>query len=464
MERDIVIIGGGPGGYVAAIKAAQLGNKVTLVESDRIGGTCLNWGCIPTKALYKNAEIIKTLKNIDQFGISIEGFKIDMEKIHKRKDDVVGKLVNGIEQVLSSYDIETIDGIGSLKDRNRVLVRLNNGEEREISTKNIIIATGSKPSVPPIKGVDLDGVHTSDYFINSREIPKRLAIVGGGVIGLEFANIYNELGSTVTILGSEIIKNVDKDISKRMASYLKRNKIKLALKTRAKEIRKEDGELIVVGDKKGKEITTKADSVLLAVGRKPVLEGLNLDNVGVEYDKYGIKVDDHFRTNIDNIYAIGDVIGGVMLAHVASHEGIIAVEKIMGIEKDIDHDIVPACIFVSPEIAQVGLTEEKAKEKGIDYKKSKFMIGANGKALAMGETQGMVKVLSKGEDNTIIGVHIMGPHASSLIHEGALAVYNKLNVKDIEHTIHAHPTLSESFFEGVLGLEDRAIHMAKPKK
>ena len=468
MQNDIVIIGGGPGGYVAAIRAAQLGAKVSLVEERELGGTCLNRGCIPTKALYTNAEILNTLKHINNFGIQVDNYSVDVDQVQKRKQDVVDQLVGGIEKLIKAHSINLLRGRGRILDRNHVHVVLNDGGEETIFTKNIIIATGSRPSIPNIPGADLEGVITSDDILNFKEIPKRLAVAGSGVIGIEFAYIFNALGSEVSVISSTLLKRTDKDITKRLPSILKKQGIKLYDEVRAKEIIKgEDGLIIRASSKKeGKkeDIEIQADTLLMASGRGPILEGLNLDEMEVEYDGNGIKVNDHFETNVEGIYAIGDVIGGIMLAHVASHEGIHAVEHIMGITSNVRQDVVPDCIFINPQIAYVGLTEERAKEKGLDYKVSKFMFGANGKALAMGESEGFVKVISSGEDDKIIGVHIMGPHASDLIHEGALAIAKDMKVEDIANTIHAHPTLGEAFSEAVMGLRNEAIHMAPAKK
>lgn len=466
MQRDIVIIGGGPGGYVAAIRAAQLGGKVTLVEEKALGGTCLNVGCIPTKALYKNAEVVSTLKHADEFGIAVSDYTIDVAKIQERKQNVVDQLVSGIDKVLGSYGVDVLDGRGTIINKNIVKVSLNNGEEREIETKNIIIATGAKPTILPIPGVDLEGVITSNEILSFQKVPKRLAIIGGGVIGIEFAGIFNALGSEVTIFefAPSILVKLDKDIPKRLTTSMKKQGIEIYSSTAVEEIRENNGSLVVVAKGKKGEIEVEVDQVLVSAGRTPLTEGLNLDNAGIDFDKKGIKVDENYQTNIEGIYAIGDVIGGMMLAHEASHEGKSVAERIMGADVSEGHDVVPSCIFISPEIATVGLTEEEAKEKGLNYKVGKFMFGANGKALAMGEPQGFVKVISEGEENTIIGVHIMGPHASDLIHEGTLAIRKKMSAKDISDTIHAHPTLSESFVEAVMGLTNEAIHMVASKR
>lgn len=465
MDFDVVIIGGGPGGYEAAIRGAQLGLKVSLVERDSLGGTCLNRGCIPTKALYRNAEIINTLRNIDEYGIGVDGYSIDVPKIQERKQNIVNQLVGGIGQLLKANKVEVFKGTGSLKDDNTVTVTYEDGKTSDITANNIVIATGSRPLVPPIPGADNPLVYTSDEILEFDELPKSLVIIGGGVIGMEFAAIFNSLGSKVTVIEflPNILAQVDSDLTKRLGVSLKKKGIDIHTSTGVTKIEKDDNGFKVFAEGKKGEIQVQADRVLISTGRKPVTEGLNLEAVGVEFDRKGIRVDKNFKTTAKNIYAIGDVNGKMMLAHVASHQGIKVIEKIAGISRTEITKPVPSCVFIFPEIATVGMTEEEAKNLGVEYKVSKFMFGANGKALALGETEGMVKVLSD-NDNTIIGVHIMGPHASDLIHEGTLAVSERLNVDDIAQTIHAHPTLSEAFLEAVLGLKGEAIHMVPSRK
>jgi dihydrolipoamide dehydrogenase len=462
MNKDVIVIGGGPGGYVAAIKASQLGSNVCLIEKDKLGGTCLNRGCIPTKALWRNAEILNTLKHINEFGIEIDGFNINVEAIQNRKQKVVDQLVSGIEQLLKANKIEVINGTASLKDKNTVVLALSDGSVKELTGKSIIIATGSKTTLPPIEGANLEGILTSDEILSFKEIPNRLAIIGGGVIALEFAGIFAAMGSAVTVVNrSNILKRVDSDIVKRFSVSLKKKGIELITDCSIDKIEKRNELFYVLGENKKGKFEIEAESLLIATGRDPVLEGINLDGLGIEYSKRGIKVDASYETNIKGIYAIGDVNGKVMLAHAASHQGITVAEKIHGIESS-SNSPVPDCIFVFPEISSVGMTEEDAKEQGISYNVSKFMFGANGKALSLGEGEGFVKVLSN-EKEEIIGVHIMGPHASDLIHEGTLAVSTKLKIDDIKNTIHAHPTLSEAFHEAVCGLKGEAIHMVQPK-
>ncbi|MDP4091086.1 MAG: dihydrolipoyl dehydrogenase [Bacillota bacterium] len=472
MDKDIIIIGGGPGGYTAAIRAAQLGAKVAVIEKDELGGTCLNRGCIPTKALYRTAEILNTLKSVDQFGITVDNYKIDVDSIQKRKLGIVEQLVTGIRQLLKANNVEVVAGTAVLKGKNTVEVCESGGNTLCITAANIIIATGSKAVLPPIPGSDLEGIWLSDDILNFTDIPDSLAVIGGGVIGMEFAAIFNALGSKVTVLEymPAILPMVDADLTKRLTAAVKRKGIDINTSTKVKGIEPSAERYTLCCEGKKGEMTVPAQKVLIAVGRAPVTEGLNLTDVGVEYDRKGIKVDENYCTNIEGIYAIGDVNGEILLAHAAAHQGIRAAEHIMGTLQD-DHSDkkvpIPSCIFVFPEIASVGLTEEQAKEQGLNYKVSKFLFGANGKALTLGEPEGMVKVISKasaeneGDEvkETIIGVHIMGPHASDIIHEGVLAVNSELELEAVINTVHAHPTLSEAFSEAVMGLKGQAIHM-----
>ena len=464
MQKEIVVIGGGPGGYVAAIRGAQLGAKVTLIERHKIGGTCLNYGCIPTKTLYRNAELLNTLMHIEDFGIKTGPVSFDIPKIQSRKKEVVDQLVGGIEQLIKINGIELIYGSAEFLSDSDLKITTESGEIRTISCENIIIATGSKPQMPPIEGIDLEGVITSKEILEFTDVPKKLVVIGGGVIGMEFAGIFAAMGSEVTVVeyADQVLGQVDTEISKRFAVSVKKKGIDVHKSTKVTEIIQTENGLTVVGESKKGEVTFDATSVLVSTGRSAVIEGLNLSNTGVEYNLKGICVDEHFRTNVQNVYAIGDVNGKLMLAHAASHQGIAAVDHIMGVLHHGNHDVVPSCIFVFPEISCVGLTEDQAKAEGLEFKKSKFMFGANGKALSIGEPEGFIKVISDMND-IILGVHIMGPHASDLIHEGTLAVSQKMHVDAIAGTIHAHPTLSEAFSEATMGLKGEAIHMAPIK-
>lgn len=467
LTKTIAVIGAGPGGYVAAIRGAQLGANIILIENREVGGTCLNRGCIPTKTYFRNAEIMSNFRRAAEFGIEVGEFKMDGKALQERKNKVVSTLVGGIEQLISSYkNIEFLNGTATIKDKNTVTIELKDGTLKEVSVDNIVIATGSKPQMTETKGVELEGVITSDDLLEMDEIPETLIVVGGGVIGLEFASIYQELGSQVILLASRILKDADKEISRRLTPILKKQGIETYVDIRAREITKEGDKLRVVAKYKEKdeEIEVIGDKVLIASGRGPVMEGLNLDGLGIENDSKGIIVNDEFETTVPGIYAIGDVNRGVQLAHVASAQGEYVMEMIMGHTPDINLDVYPNCVFTMTEVAHVGYTEEELKEKGIPYKSSKFMFGANGKALSLGEGDGIIKILAGTDDKKVLGVHILGPHANDLIAEGALAIANGLDIHSIMRTIHAHPTLSEAFAEATFGLEDQAIHIAPPRK
>lgn len=461
MEKDIVIIGGGPGGYTAAIRAAQLGAEVLLIEAENLGGTCLNKGCIPTKALYQNARMINELNQAEEFGIKLDGFHIDLAEMMQRKQSIVDRLKDGIARLIKLNSIEMLYGKASLVSGDKVKVTDPAGNEIGIKAKNIIIAAGAVPAKPPIPGIDLPGVITSDEILSLDRIPDTLAIIGGGVIGIEFAGIFSALGSKVTVIEflPRILANMDGEISKKLVLSLKKRGISIETDTKVMRISMDNGALsVAAGGKKGESVIL-ADAVLVSTGRAPRTEGLGLEAAGIAYDGKGIKVNESYQTNVPGIYAVGDVTGGLMLAHAAAGEGIAAAEAIMGSKGRLNYDAVPGCVFTFPEIAAVGLSEEEAKEKGIDYCSSKFLFGANGKALTIGEEEGFVKVLAETQTKRIIGVHIMGPHASDLIHEAVLAVEKKMTADDIQDVIHAHPTLSEAFMEAALGIDNKAIHM-----
>lgn len=459
---DVVIIGGGPGGYVAAVRAAQLGAKVCVVEKDKLGGTCLNRGCIPTKTLYRNAEILNTLKSIDEFGIGINGYEINVSAMQERKNKIVDQLVGGVEKLLKANKIEVIKGTAEIVDSNTVAVIENEGSLRKIKTKKIIIATGSKTSIPPIPGAGLEGIYTSEDILNFTEIPKKLTIIGGGVIGMEFAGIFNAMGTEVTVVEflPRILVQVDSDLTKRLMMSLKKKGIQIHVSTKVTSIEKQDKEFTVNCEGKKGPISFNSDAVLISTGRVPVMDREKLNALEIDFTNKGISVDENMETTLKGVYAIGDVNGIWMLAHTASHQGIQVAEHIMGINSSKHDSVVPSCIFIFPEISCAGLSEDQAQEKGIAYITSKFLFGANGKALALGEAEGMVKIIARKEDNVIIGVQIMGPHASDLIHEGVIAIEKKFKPEDIAGIIHAHPTLAETFVEAVLGLKGEAIHSA----
>lgn len=459
---DLIVIGAGPGGYVAAIRAAQLGLSVLLVEKDQVGGTCLNRGCIPTKAYYENARVLHSVQQGKEFGIQVSGCSLDMNAVYERKQQVVGRLVAGVEQLLKAHKVEVIKGQASLKDAHTVEVQ---GQEH--TAERILIATGSKPAALPIAGSDDPRFLTSDQVLDLTQIPSRLAVIGGGVIGLEFACIFKAFGSQVTVFESQasILNQLDKEIVKRMQVFLKRQGINVYTSIQIEKLEATGSGLIVQGSSPKGELSIEADVVLQAGGRRPCTQGLNLEGLGIETDQHGfILVDEEYQTNVEGIYAIGDVIGGPMLAHVASEEGIAAVEYMAGHHRSpIQYHAVPSAIFTFPEVAAVGLTEEEAKNRGIQPQIGKFSFAANGKALAMGETDGLVKIIAD-ENLQIIGMHIIGPHASDLILEGALAVSQKITLPAMNDVIHAHPTLGEAIKEAVLDAQGQAVHLAPPRR
>lgn len=457
--RDLAVIGGGPGGYVAAIRASQLGMKVSLVEKDALGGTCLNRGCIPTKAYFQNAMVLRTLSRLSEYSVSADNIGFDLAGAKERKDKMVGTLVAGIQSLLKANQVEVIEGRATIPGPGRVLV---GGDEMVAS--RILIATGSVPAILSIPGVDAPGVITSNELLELTELPLRLAIIGGGVIGIEFACIFNAFGTRVTVLEyqPEVLGTLDKEIAKRMGLFLKKQKIAVHTQTSVERIERKDGVLDILARGKQDGLTCAADLVLLSTGRQPCTSGLGLEKLGMACDRGFITVNDDYQTSIPGIYAIGDVIRGPMLAHVASEEGIVAVERMAGLGSAVNYDAVPSCVFSFPEIASVGLSQEEAVARGIQIKVGKSLFAANGKALAMGEAEGLVKVLVDAED-TIVGVHIIGPHASDLIQEASVVVQNRLKLEDIIATIHPHPTLGEVFVEAVKDAGGRAIH-GMPKR
>lgn len=455
--RDLVIIGGGPGGYVAAIRASQLNMQVTLVEKNSLGGTCLNRGCVPTKAYYQSAQILRSLQHLDTFGINLGPSSFELTTTWERKEQIVQQLTQGIAGLLTANGVEIINGEASITSSQQVTV---NGQT--IDTERILIATGSSASSLPIPGVDLPNVVNSDQLLDVTTVPERLVIIGGGVIGLEFASIFQAFGSQVTVFEflPDLLAGVDKEISKRLRILLKRQEIDIVTGARVQSITpSETGLMVTAATSKG-DIVAAANTVLVATGRRPYLANLGLGVAGVATTPQGfIITNKDFQTNVPSIYAIGDVIGGAMLAHVASDEGRVAVERMAGIDSEVAYHAIPAVVFTSPEVATVGLSEEAAKEQGLSYRVGKCPFGANSKAVAMRETDGLVKVLADATTGVIIGAHIMGPHAADLLGAASLAVKERLTAEEVASTIHAHPTLSEAWLEAVLDTERRAIHL-----
>ena len=432
---DLIIIGSGPGGYRAAEHAASLGLTVTIIEESQLGGTCLNCGCIPTKTLARNAEILDTLAKADTFGLSQLSFTLDFNRVMERKNQVVETLRNGVATLLSAPGITVVQGTGRFTSNRTVMV----GDE-EYSATNIIIATGSKPKMLPIPGIDSKKVVTSTELLNINEVPRRLCIVGAGVIGMEFASIFNSLGSEVTVVEylKECLPALDSDIAKRLRQSIAKKGVNFIMQAGVQAITDEG----VAYERKGKPGLVEADVILMATGRAPRTEGLCLDAINVATNKSGIITDDDMQTNVKGIYAIGDVNGRTMLAHAATYQGLHVVNKIVGREDNIRLDIIPAAVFTHPEAASVGLTEDSCKAQGIEYKIKKGYYRANGKALAMDEPDGMVKLII-GSDDKIIGCHLYGAHSADLVQEVSALMAMDATASRLADLVHVHPTLNE---------------------
>ncbi len=461
MEFDIAIIGAGTGGYVAAIRAAQQGKKVVIVEKQDLGGVCLNKGCIPTKTLLKSAEKWQDLQHCDEFGLFISEMAYDWEKIMERKNSVIYQLRSGIEKLLKANKVTVLVGTAQIVDEHRLhLVTDNPDDERDVTMENLIIASGSEPARPPIKGADKVGVITSDDILRLSEVPASLVIIGAGAVGIEFASIYAGFGcqTTVVEMAPSILPPSDVDMQRRMALVLRKQYIECKTGAAVREIRYGAEGLEVVAEIKGKEEVFVGEKVLLAAGRRPVYDAAALDKLGVKHERRGIVVDAQMRTSVPNIYAVGDVNGMSMLAHSAAHQGMVAADAICGGSSEMDYTAIPSCVFTTPEIAEVGLTEQQCKEQGLDYVVSKFNFAANGKAVSMGQTDGLVKYIADKNTHKILGCHIMGPHASDMIIGAVEAVQLGLTAEQLETCVHPHPTLCEAMAEADLGLFNRMIH------
>ena len=459
----IAIIGGGPGGYTAAIRAAQLNAEVTLIEKERVGGTCLNKGCIPTKVLLHTSGVYQAAKNFESIGIKVTGTKLDWGEVQRRKTEVVNKQVKGVENLLINNNVKKINGEGSFINKNQIKVKESDGSQTIVDFDYGIIATGSKPVVIPIPGIDLPGVITSDEALNLTEIPRSMVIIGGGVIGSEFAEVFSAVGCKVTIVEMlpNIVANMDRDIVSTLVFKFENSGVEIYTDTKVVSISRTEEGLAVNTESAGKSRTFSAEKVLLAIGRKPVTDNLKLENAGVLTNKGTVAVNKNMQTNVSNIYAIGDARGGVMLAHAASSEGIAAVESIMGMKPNIDFNTIPYCVYTKPELAGVGLTEDQARDKGYDVKVGLFPMSINGKAMIEDEQQGLVKYITDNATGEVLGLHISGPGATELIVEGVLAVRLEATIEEITSTIHAHPTVAEALHEAAHAVHNKAIHMPK---
>lgn len=455
---DLVILGAGPGGYVAAIKAAQNGLKTAIIEKEAIGGVCLNWGCIPTKAILKSAKVYKQFLHAKDYGIHVkdmDGVSPDWPAILKRKNSIVRRLTGGVKMLLKKNGVDIFEGMGQVLNDKEIKVK-----DEILKAKNIILSTGASPILPPIDGLkeayDHGFLMTSKSLLDIKEIPKKIAIIGGGVIGLEFATIFSSFGTEVTIIEREknILLTVDDDIRDAMMKIIKKDKINVLTESSVIKISK-DG--LVYRSDSGEEKTLKANKVLLSVGMKANEAGY--EKLSLEKENGFVKINKHMQTSKANIYAIGDMNGKMMLAHVASHQGFIAVSHILGHPEKMDYRQIPSAIYSFPEISQIGYTEKEAKAENIDFTTSVFPLQANGKALSANETDGFIKIIASKKYNQIIGVHILAENASELISEAVMIMKLEGTADEIAKAVHPHPTVSETFNEAAWGIIDKAIHI-----
>ncbi len=463
-DFDLLVIGGGPGGYVCAIRAAQLGLKTGCIEArGTLGGTCLNVGCIPSKSLLNLSEIYyKTQKNYNNLGIEVENVKLNLKKIMMNKNKSVQVLTKGIEFLFKKNKVSYIKGKGVLFSKNDVVV-YENGKKTSYKSKNIVIATGSSPSSLPGIEIDENNVVSSTGALSLNQVPKNLLVIGGGYIGLEMGSVWSRLGSNVTVIEylDHIIPGMDREVSKEFQKILSKQGIKFLLNNKVTGIKNEKNKVFVEfsDNTSKKKENIECDKVLISVGRKPYTEGLNLSKIGINKDKGGrVEVDKEFRTSVKNVFAIGDVIKGPMLAHKAEEEGIAVAEIIAGQSGHVNYNIIPGVIYTSPEVAAVGKTEEELKKLNISYKVGKFPFMANSRAKVNNETEGFVKILADSKTDKVLGVHIIGPHSGDMIAEMAIAMEFGASAEDIARTCHAHPTHTEAIKEAALAVEKRPIH------
>ncbi len=460
---DAIVIGGGPGGYVCAIRLAQLGKKTACVEyRGTLGGTCLNIGCIPSKNLLNLSENFQKAKNFSKVGIEISDIKLNLNKMMKNKDKAVTVLTKGVEFLFKKNKVSYFKGIGSFVSDKKIKIKNSNGEEYEIEGENIIVATGSEPSKMPNINFDEEKIVSSTGALSLKKVPKKMIVIGGGYIGLEMGSVWSRLGSEVHVIEflDHITPGMDKEISSEFMKILMKQNIKFHMNTRVEKIKKKDDNIeIEVSDNKGKNNIHVCDVALISIGRKAFTSNLNLEKINLKTDEKGrIKVDKNFRTDKKNIFAIGDVIQGPMLAHKAEEEGIAVAEIIAGQSGHVNYDLIPGVIYTSPEVATIGKTEEQLKKQNVSYKIGKFPFIANSRAKAIDEPEGFVKILADKPTDKVLGVHIIGPHAGEMIAEMAIAMEFGASSEDIARTCHAHPTFSEAIKEAALSVDKRQIH------
>ena len=459
---DVTVIGGGPAGYVCAIRASQLGLKTACIESrGTLGGTCLNIGCIPSKSLLNLSEAFHQAKDFSKIGIETGDIKLNLSKMMKNKDKAVTILTKGVEFLFKKNKVTYFKGYGSILDKNKILIK-SNDDEKNIATKNIVISTGSEAvSLPGIE-FDEEKILSSTGALNIPKVPKKMLIIGAGYIGLEMGSVWSRLGSEVHVIEylDHITPGLDKEISQEFMKILKKQKINFHLNTKVERISKTDmGVILETNDNQNKKQKFEGDVVLISVGRKPFTKSLNIENIGIQCDSKGrVKVNEKFQTNINNIYAVGDVKDGPMLAHKAEEEGIAVAEIIAGQAGHVNYDLIPGVIYTTPEVAYVGKSEEDLKKINLSYKVGKFPFMANSRAKAVDKPEGFVKILADNKTDKVLGVHIIGPHAGEMIAEMSVAMEFGASSEDIARTCHAHPTFSEAIKEAALSVDKRQIH------
>ncbi len=453
MKYDIVVIGSGPGGYIAAVRASQLGKKVAIIEKySTLGGTCLNVGCIPSKALLDSSHhYYDAVHHFEEHGISVEKPSFDFSKMIDRKAKVVETTTGGIKYLMDKNNIDIYEGLGSFEDATHVKISKKDGSSEVIEGTNIIIATGSKPSTLPFINIDKERIITSTEALKLKEVPKNLLVIGGGVIGLELGSVYKRLGANVTVIeyAPKITPTMDADVSKELQKVLKKQGMKFNVNHGVTSVERNNDEIIVkANNKKGEEVTFTGDYCLVSVGRKAYTEGLGLEKVGIKVNERGqVDVNNHLQTNISNIYAIGDVVKGAMLAHKAEEEGVVVAEYLAGEKPHIDYNLVPGIVYTWPEVAAVGKTEQELKDANVEYKSGKFSMRALGRSRASGDIDGFVKVLADKKTDEILGVHMVGARVADLIMEAAVAMEYRASAEDLARICHGHPTYSEAVKE-----------------
>lgn len=460
--KNLVIIGAGPAGYVGAIRAAQLGANVTLVEKEEVGGTCLNVGCIPTKVLTSAAYTLSTLKHAGRWGLNVHGTDLDFSQLMKRKQMVANRLVSGVKSLLKARGVNVIKGAATFLDEKKIEVRLEDKTTKKLEADKILIATGSVPIQLPIPGIESEGVIDSTGALSLTSVPKSMLIIGGGAIGCEFAYIYHSFGTKIIIVEmlSQILPGEDEEVASSLRNSIERSGIKIFTSSKVSQVvPAKEGKMTVIISASEGEINAEVEKVLVSVGRKANTKDMGLEKLGIKMNRGTIVVDDHLRTNLPHIFSAGDCIGNWLLAHVAFMEAEIAVENAMGEDKRMDYTAVPCSIYTHPEIGSVGLNEKQAKEKGLEVKTGKFPMVACGKAQAENEVEGFVKIVAEKNSGKILGAQILGHRATDLIAELTLAIQMGAKTQDIINTIHAHPTLSEPVREAALKADGRPIHM-----